>query len=80
MHGNIVLKRIFQLKRDEIFTRWVASKSFVSAFVKLRKATVGFVISVRPYPIIWFPMDGFSRIFIPDIIFWKIYLRNFRTY
>ena len=57
MHGNIVLKRIFRLKRGEIFTRCVASMSFVSEFAKVRKATVSFVISVCPYPTTRFPLD-----------------------
>jgi len=33
---------------------------FLGAFAKLRKVTVGFVMSVRPHGTIRLPLDGFS--------------------
>jgi hypothetical protein len=59
MYGNIVLKRIFQFKREEILTRCIASEQFVGAFAKLRKTAVSFVISVSPYETTRLPQDGF---------------------
>jgi len=58
MHGNIVLKRIVRLKKGEIFTMWVTCKSIVSAFAKLRKAIVSFVIS-SVLPSVRIPQLGF---------------------
>jgi hypothetical protein len=38
--------------------------SFLGAFAKLQKATVSFVMSVRPHRTVWLPLDGFSRNFV----------------
>jgi len=38
--------------------------SFLGAFAKLRKATINFVMSVRPHGTTRLPLDGFSLNFI----------------
>ena len=56
----------------EFVFRWKASteisglksvchvNNFVSSFVKLHKAIIGFVMSVRPYGTTWLPLETFS--------------------
>jgi hypothetical protein len=40
---------------------------FLGAFTKLQKATVTFVVCVRPHGRNWLPLDGFSINFICSI-------------
>jgi hypothetical protein len=48
----------------EALAEWVHSfaeeRPILGAFAKLRKATVSFIMSVRPYGTRRFPLDGFS--------------------
>ena len=48
---------------ETLYERWAVRGQFnvfLEAFAEVRKATVSFVMSVRPYGATVLPMDGFS--------------------
>ena len=47
----------------------------LGAFAKLQKATISFVMSVRPHRTTWFTPDGFPLNFVCEY-FWKICTEN----
>jgi hypothetical protein len=51
--------------------RWVLCQTFLRESGKLRKATIGFLMSVYPHRIIFLPLDGFSRNLVFEDFFRK---------
>jgi len=45
------------------------NSDFLGAFAKLRKASISFIMSVRPHGSTRLPLDGFSRNFIFEVFF-----------